>query len=277
MKEQLYRFRLPLIAAAVILLFVVAALLFRLAGGAAGGETEDYFEGSLYPATCEEREDGTLLVTVDGSATPELNWQVENESTDLCEVSIKKKEKNGVLTVQLTPKATGYPSVYFTRVKEISGEEHAVAGIHVEGVIDSDETGKLSVKVLEIYQDAAAFGAADTETPYIIEGCQVLLPNGGDWELYEVMPEDASEETSEDASSETSGDTENDGLFICYTGRNDDGVDYVAAYPKEEADQEALFAATLELHSETLQITQPLSYRINAIGDGELVPAESRK
>ena len=101
-KEQLYRFRLPLIAAAVILLFVVAALLIRLAGGAAGGETEDYFEGSLYPATCEEREDGTLLVTVDGSATPELNWQVENESTDLCEVSIKKKEKSLLVCDELT-------------------------------------------------------------------------------------------------------------------------------------------------------------------------------
>lgn len=259
MKEKLYKFRLLFIIAAVAVIFVVAAVIIRLVSDPSAGETESYFSQSQYPASCEERKDGSVYVTVDGSATPDLSWIVTNETEDLCDVATVRGEKDNVLTVSVSPKEAGYASVLFSREMEVYGQTRQAVVIHFEGVVEEDDDGNMWMRVSDIYQDAASFGAADTDTPYIIEGSQVLLPGGGDWELSEIK---------DDA------EGQDEGLFTMMNGTNDDHVWYLAAYPSEGVDEDALSDVRFELKSEKLGITQRLKYRINEIGDGELMPVD---
>ena len=187
MKEILYRYRLPIIIVAVMLVLVIAGLVIRMLGGGDGGEGySEFFTESMYPASCEEQKDGSIRITVDGSATKELSWKVKNETKSLWKMDTKKKEKKGVLTVTFIPKDTGYASVRFTRKKKISGIKVTVASIHVECVISMSDEGTLITSVSDIYQDAASYGASDSDTPYIIDGQRIRLPGGGDWVLTEV-------------------------------------------------------------------------------------------
>ena len=120
------------------------------------------------------------------------------------------------------------------------------------GVVSENDDGSLYMTLSEIYQDTSGFGAADPDTPYIIEGCRIRLPQGGDWILSE----------------------EGGTLFDIYSGTDEEGVTYIDAYPLEGAPEDQILEETLILKSEALGMTQRLKYRTNEIGEGELLPED---
>ncbi len=273
MKETLYRFRLPLIIAAVILLFIIIAVVLRTGKNTSSKGTTDYFSQSQYPVTCKENKDGSLLITLDGSATPELSWSVENESEDLCELTEKSGGKSDVITLHAKPLATGYADFVVKREKEMGEKIYDVAVIRGELIISENADGTFKAHMSEIYQDATTTGGADSEDPYIIEGNRILLPTGGDWTAVET----------------TADGGEAAGIFDIETGRNDDGIDYIDVYPtvdrvvmilgqadvKGENDEQvtAYKNARLIIKSDSQGVSTVYKYRLNDIGDGEFYPS----
>ncbi len=286
MKEKLIKFRLPIIILAVIILFVIVAVILRSCSGSSGkGEVSDYFSQSRYPVTADVKENGTVLIKLDGSATPDLSWTVINESEDLCEVKPGSSENKGVLTVNVKPLGAGYASIYFSRECEISGAPYVVAKVHAEILIYEDDKGALKSQVSDIYLDSANAGALDTDTPFVIENSRIKLPKGGDWEVVETTVDGG----------------ESAGVFDIYPGRDSEGVDFIDIFPTVE---EALFEfamsddikhsddmeddeddgeeisvmavrdARLLLRSESLGLSFVYTYRVNEAGYGELKPLD---
>ena len=281
MKEKLIRFRLPIIILAVIILFVIVAVILRSCSGSSGkGEVSDYFSQSRYPVTAEVKENGTVLIKLDGSVTPDLSWTIENENEDLCEIKTMSAEKKGVLTVTVKPTGAGYSSIYFTRECEIAGGSYIVARVHAKILAYEDDNGSLKSQVSDIYLDSANAGALDTDTPFVIENSRVILPKGGDWEVIETTTEGG----------------KSAGAFGIYPGRDSEGVDYIDIFPTFDEslyelvlDEEAnahiaesdtdnpiasVVNARLILRSESLGLSFVYTYRVNEAGYGELKPSD---
>ena len=280
MKEKLYRFRLPIIIIAVVIVMVVVSICLRTFSGGGGGkgETSEYFEGSQYPVTAEVNENGDVLISLDGSATPDLSWAAVNETMDLCEVKAKSKEKNGIISVLIKPLAPGYASVVFSRERTIDDESYVVARIHVEVIIVKEDDGTLKSEISDIYLDSSSAGAVETANPFVIEGTRVIMPKGGDWEVIET--------TAEGGASA--------GVYGIYHGRDDDGKDFIDVFPAvndrvfelalsedfssletpEDADNPIgnVRKARLMIKSESLGLSYIYTYRVNENGYGELKP-----
>ncbi|MCR5451849.1 MAG: hypothetical protein K6F00_04375 [Lachnospiraceae bacterium] len=281
MKDKLIRFRLPIIVLAVILVFVIAAVILRSCSGSSGkGEVSEYFSGSRYPVTAEVKENGTVLIMLDGSVTPDLSWTILNENEDMCEVKAKSAENNGVLTVSAKPLGEGYSSIYFSRECEISGETYVVAKVHAEILSYEDDNGDLKSQVSDIYLDSANAGALDTDTPFMIENTRIILPKGGDWEVIET----------------TADGGKSAGVFGIYPGKDSKGIDFIDIFPtveeaifefamsddvkspdtedEEESPAISVRNARLMLRSESLGLSFIYTYMVNENGYGELKPSD---
>ena len=184
MKEFLKKFRLPIIIALVIIIFIIAAAIIGLVRNQEKQIKSKYFDDSYYPVDAKENVDGSLDITLDGSRTPELKWSYEITSPELIEVTKKVKEQDGILTIRIAPLSIGYPEIVFLREGDINGYPYTAGEIITQLLVSEKETGKLSVGMSDIYQHQSYVGAADSETPFLVQGDRILLLNGGDWDIY---------------------------------------------------------------------------------------------
>ena len=204
---------------AVLLCAAIIVVIFLLSGTPTGKKADssssgdavtetDYFKDSDYPVHITEK--GTEInIKLDGSKTPELTWDTAIEPGGIIFAENDAKEDNGVLNSLVKPKGGGYVTISYVRSAEIAGRKYAVAKIDVDIIATAADDGTISVSVSDVRQALASVGAVDTETPYILEGNKVILPNGGDWTL--TPPE-----VSDDAYP----------LYTIYSGYDEEGFQY---------------------------------------------------
>lgn len=245
MKEILIKYRLPIIVLSVLVIFVIVAAVMGLSKKGSSETKNEYFTQSIYPVSTTSQKDGKLLVTIDGSVTANLDWTIENSAED--KVKIKKRdEKDGVLSVEVSPVASGYATVTFLRKGKIKDTDYTAAKVTAELLTEESDQEVLSVVMSDIYQSNAYVGAADTKTPFLIQGSRILLPSGGDWEVL---------------------DNKN---YEIYPGVSDDKVAYIDVFSASSIDKDNDDSMQLTLQSKELELTFDLSYRVNEIGEGEL-------
>ena len=102
---------------------VCKAVLILLASAAAlsgCGKTQKFTGGEDigYPYTYEINSNGTVTVTLDGSATPDAKWDVTGVDENIVKLDIKKAEKAGKITYKVEPVSGGSISISFQRVSE---------------------------------------------------------------------------------------------------------------------------------------------------------------
>ena len=204
---------------AVLLCAAIIVVIFLLSGTPTGKKADssssgdavtetDYFKDSDYPVHITAK--GTEInIKLDGSKTPELTWDTAIEPGGIIFAENDAKEDNGVLNSLVKPKGGGYVTISYVRSAEIAGRKYAVAKIDVDIIATAADDGTISVSVSDVRQGLASAGAVDTETPYILEGNKVILPNGGDWTL--TPPE-----VSDDAYP----------LYTIYSGYDEEGFQY---------------------------------------------------
>ena len=204
---------------AVLLCAAIIVVIFLLSGTPTGKKADssssgdavtetDYFKDSDYPVHITAK--GTEInIKLDGSKTPELTWDTAIEPGGIIFAENDAKEDNGVLNSLVKPKGGGYVTISYVRSAEIAGRKYAVAKIDVDIIATAADDGTISVSVSDVRQALASVGAVDTETPYILEGNKVILPNGGDWTL--TPPE-----VSDDAYP----------LYTIYSGYDEEGFQY---------------------------------------------------
>ena len=184
---------------AVLICAAIIVVIFLLSGSpekknsdfSSAAETiveTDYFEDSDYPVHVKAS-DSKISIKLDGSKTPDLTWDTAIEPGGIIYAENDAKEDKGVLNSDINPKGGGYVTVTYTRTAEIAGRKLNVAKIDVDIIATAADDGTISVAVSDIRQELSSSGAVDTDTPYLLEGNKVILPNGGDWVL--VTPKTA--------------------------------------------------------------------------------------
>lgn len=145
-------------------------------------------ENTNYPFTWEVKKNGTVLVNLDGSYSPDYAWNFITEDEDIATVEAKKEEKKGKITYQITPKAEGNFSIEFVREKQApavaapSSEESPEEGITKEEEIRQEqandpvetsetdsETGSESADDGVIYDDEGSTGEEEVEPEHLVE------------------------------------------------------------------------------------------------------------
>lgn len=114
-----------------------------------------------YPVSYKPDKEGNIVVSLDGSKTPNLSWDVRVYDDSYVDVAIQGKESNGKATYVISPKAAGMTRVDFVRTRDI-------AGLSVDEVYIS----------LDVYVGESSEGFELTCTdPYYINGCDVIGEN----------------------------------------------------------------------------------------------------
>jgi hypothetical protein len=266
-KEYLIKHRLLIIIPVVVVIFIIVAVIVgRFRGGDAvetmetgpGGRElveTGYFANQYYPVNTREEADGSLIITADGSLTPELAWSYDIKDPEKIEAEQIGEEENGMLSLRVSPLSDGYATVTLKKTGKIGDADYTAAEIDVNTIVNLYEDGSLAVCMSDIYQDASMAGAADSEYPFIIDQNRILLPNGGDWEA-----------TESTVSGEKSA-----GLFDIYRGRDDSGMDYIGIYTDVE-NYYFLMAETLQEDGGTdAQLPEDIK---KAMDEGKLTPEE---
>ena len=100
-------------------------------------------EGTNYPFTWQEKNNGTIVVKVDGSYAPGYFWSTSSGDDNVVTVDVKKNEKNGIATYIIKPVSEGITTVEFVRKKG-------------ENKINIDYSGKPAeeIKTSEVKEDS---------------------------------------------------------------------------------------------------------------------------
>lgn len=181
-----------LIALICLAVLVVMIVIVAVAVGSSGGSDDEeesaeqknpvYFEDTDYPTRVEIKEDGRLSVRIESKKADSLKWEVFLNPD---EVPLKDNiyEENGGLYIEMLPESEGYATVVFVKSSEVSGMKCEAVRIELDVYVSSDDKGNMSFYFSDIRQKFSSAGAVDSETPYILKGNRVILPNGGDWIL----------------------------------------------------------------------------------------------
>ena len=88
------------------------------------GKNNTYQEGAdtNYPFSWKQKSNGQILVTLNGSYTPDYSWTAVSEDESIALVEVKQEEKNSIVKYLITPKAEGRTTVTFIRMND-TGEE----------------------------------------------------------------------------------------------------------------------------------------------------------
>ena len=138
------------------------------------------FEDSSYPAHFS-MEGAGIRAELDGSATPELKWEIRCEPEDTVSIEYDGEETEGHLSFLIRPLMTGYADLTCERTMQIGEQNYAVTTIRLSFVVSENPYGSLETEMVEAQQIPAELGAADTEYPYLLTGNRIYFPNGGDW------------------------------------------------------------------------------------------------
>ena len=144
---------------ATLLLITVTALLLRGRGGA-GFRNDD----APYPYQWTERPDGTVRLTLDGSAVPEGVWTAGDPGDDVAAAELGET-KRGKATATLTPAAEGRAELSFVLM---NGEEQlAEVRLAIETL---QKANGLAVTVIDHSEQArqARTGGGNEEYPYTV-------------------------------------------------------------------------------------------------------------
>ena len=96
---------------------VLAALLLA---GCNKNEVHQGGEGTNFPYTWQVKNNGSVVVKLDGSYAPDYTWVVDEPAQTVVKVEAIGNEKKGAISYRITPLAEGNAVVTFTRRKELS-------------------------------------------------------------------------------------------------------------------------------------------------------------
>lgn len=96
---------------------VLAALLLA---GCNKNEVHQGGEGTNFPYTWQVKNNGSVIVKLDGSYAPDYTWGVDEPVQTVVKVEAIGNEKKGAISYRITPLAEGNAVVTFTRRKELS-------------------------------------------------------------------------------------------------------------------------------------------------------------
>lgn len=254
-------------AAAVICLLLLAALITvtvfvmkdqKSDTELSSDDTEDVsqstekllFADSSYPVKVVTENDGTLSVELDGSASPDITWaMIGDDSSDTIIKAENSEEKEGLMTCTISPVSVGYATLGFSRSGEVKGIKYNAVVIDIDVYVSADKDGNQKVSLSDARISTSSAGGLDSDTPYLLDGDRVVLPNGGDWVLEAKLADGAPK-----------------GLFNIYRLQDVDGLEYYAvdkditllAGMDAEKTVEILKESRLVLSSESLGIEQEL-------------------
>ena len=188
--QKLKKFRVLIIIAILIISGLLIWLVLRSSDSSekeTKGEAETisrtgYFTDTAYPVYISDR-DGSLVVELDGSKSSDLKWETDVNAENNLWIKDDGEEYGGKLTTVISPAMAGYTTVTFTRSGEIMGTKYIAAKIQIDVIGVKKGDGIFTAKLSDIRQITSDTGAVDTESPYIISGCNVLFPKSGDWTL----------------------------------------------------------------------------------------------
>ena len=151
----------------------------------------DYFADSDYPVKVTSGGKG-FSISIDGSKSPDCTWEVASDDTEQRVVVLENSDGNELqMESALIPVFPGYATLTYSRGGEISGIAYNAVSIEADVYVSSDDDGKMMITLSDIRQTTSSAGALDTDTPYLINGSRVLLPNGGDWLLVPAVVDGA--------------------------------------------------------------------------------------
>ena len=111
MSQKKNRFGITKISATILALAGMVLLSGCNKNVTAGGE------GTNYPYTWQEKGNGTIIVKLDGSHTPDYFWVAEIGDSSVATVDVKKEEKAGIVSYVIKPASEGITTVEFVRKK----------------------------------------------------------------------------------------------------------------------------------------------------------------
>lgn len=175
-----------IICAAVLVTAAAGIVLVILLSGKKKEGTESartgYFLDTEYPVYVTEK-DGSLVFELDGTASSDLKWQSGCDPKSIAIIQDGAEEKKSKLTLTLNPGMAGYTTATFARSGKVAGISYDAVKITADLVTSGTaETGK-ELHLSAIRQNTALAGALTSDTPYLVQGSRVILPNGGDWTL----------------------------------------------------------------------------------------------
>ena len=203
-----------------------------------------FFEDSAYPAKISMKGSG-LLVELDGSQTPDLQWEIECNQNDIVTIAPEGKENGGKLQFQVSPVTAGYAVMNCTRTIQIGEKIYPAAEIRLEVVVSAVSGGGLETAVTDVRQYISVLGAKDSAQPFLIIGDSVFFPSGGDWTV-------EAEETAHDYYRILS-DTDDSGAWCAQVITMPNVLSLLSPEMQEEA-----FASHIILKSESLGVSYQL-------------------
>ncbi len=261
-----------LICLAVLLIGIIVAAVMLHRDSTAGKDTiekihtantEEYFtdtETPVYTSTSGQN----LLLSIEGAAGEAEEWSTEVTPTGLVFIGDKREEKDGDLTFTISPVSTGYTTLILRKSGETAGLTYDKVRITADLVIYNGDDGVLHIRASELRKDNGSSGATDSDTPYVLDGNRVIMPNGGDWTL---APENA--------------DALPEGFYRILPGTDENGHSYfdvtkdTSKLTADEADDFlAVLNSVLLLKSESLGVTKKLDCIMNDNRQWILVEAE---
>ncbi|MBP3204207.1 MAG: hypothetical protein J6M66_02145 [Lachnospiraceae bacterium] len=151
---------------------VLAALLLA---GCNKNEVHQGGEGTNFPYTWQVKNNGSVIVKLDGSYAPDYTWVVDEPGQTVVKVETIGNEKKGAISYRITPLAEGNAVVTFTRRKELSqdliaqdmdqgSDYEAVRKAIGETVAESEATESETAESEAAESETAESKAAESET-----------------------------------------------------------------------------------------------------------------
>ena len=241
----------------IAVIAIVAVIVILLVNDRTENESEvfSYFDEGNYPVTLTESEDGNLVFELDGSNSPDIDWEVKtvagglssetsSEKEEVAEASsiyLQQEDIDGRLRLVVSPISTGYSTVICKKSTELYGMGYQPVKVTISFVVGNHGSSGLSVNMSAIDEDAdMQAGATDSEQPYIIEGDSVYFPNGGSWALSPA---------------------EDDEKIEIIPGMNSDGYEYYRVISTEEVGEDGdMPSGSVLLTNDGLELEEELTY-----------------
>ena len=117
--------------------------------------------GTNYPFSWKQKSNGQILVTLNGSYTPDYTWTAVSEDESVAVVEVKKEEKNSIVKYLITPKAEGRTTVTFIRMND-TGEESEYTK-ETPATVEDQYSSEAEVEGNQAGEPASADDASGTE------------------------------------------------------------------------------------------------------------------
>ena len=186
--EKLKKFRVLIIIAVLLISGVILWFVLRSTDTKQDKPAEDgndnrvgYYTDTDYPVYITDN-GNSLTVELDGSKSSDLRWETAIDNENNLWIKEENEDSDGRFSCVFDPAMEGYTTVTFTRSGDVMGTRYTAVKINVNVIIIRNGND-FRIRVSDVNQKASDMGAADTETPYIIENNELIFPNAGDWSL----------------------------------------------------------------------------------------------